>query len=87
LNMRFRVGQKVRIREDLETYKDYDNVGFVSGMMNFKGKITRIVKDVTDDWTPEAKKRVFELDVDNGSFSWSELMLIPISFKRIEMTL
>ena len=44
--MKYKVGDKVRVREDLEVYKLYGREAFTSEMVPLKGKIVTISKVV-----------------------------------------
>ena len=41
-NMKYKIGDKVRVREDLIEYERYEEVLFVPSMSSFKGKIVTI---------------------------------------------
>ena len=63
--MKYKVGDKVKIREDLnEDIKCYSSV--VKPMLEYKGKIAEIIY-VYDD-------RAYGLDIDNGLYSWNDEM-------------
>ena len=51
--MKYKVGDKVKIREDLQTNKDYNNCTCVEEMEEYKGAIAIITKcfntDIDDD--------------------------------------
>lgn len=65
----FKVGDKVRIREDLIPNTRYGKVWFVIDMIDCLGKEATII-DIDLD--------CLYLDIDNSSYSWSEEMLIQI---------
>lgn len=65
----FKVGDKVRIREDLEAGKVYGGVNFISLMREFLGKEVTIT-DVSYGGN-------FLLDIDEDRFFWSTEMFEP----------
>lgn len=72
-NMRFKVGDKVRIREDLVPGVFYGNCSFSKEMCVYKNKEATIKKNYNEDiWT------VCELDIDDGAYCWSDVMLEPV---------
>lgn len=64
--MKFKVGDKVMVREDLEVNKFYSNSTFVDGMEKFKGMIATIISLSLD---------CYVLDIDGACFYWGETML------------
>lgn len=68
--MGFKVGDKVKVREDLIEGKTYGSDMFVDTMNKFKGRVVTI-KEVTATCYGN-KYRIKE-----GGYSWSELMLRP----------
>lgn len=62
----FKVGDKVKIRKDLEEDKVYGGVDFVYNMYAFLGKEATIT-DIDDDGH-------FSLDIDNDDYYWSAEM-------------
>ena len=70
--MKFKKGQKVLIRKDLEASKQYDNCTVTIAMKQYKGQIAII--------TRTKKYGIFEryeLNIDGGRWSWASEMLIP----------
>ena len=61
--MKFKVGDKVRIKKDLDSRKRYE-ISVVSEMEAYKGKIAEIVR-VRDD-------NSCALDIDTGRWFWSD---------------
>ena len=61
--MKFKVGDKVRIKKDLDSRKRYE-ISVVSEMEAYKGKIAEIVR-VRDD-------NSCVLDIDKGRWFWSD---------------
>lgn len=75
--MKFKVGDKVRVREDLEVGKYYDNCLFTQSMWVNKGDIFKIK---TVNYV--LKKYEYELECD--SYIYSEKMLEPVEKKNPE---
>ena len=63
--MKYKVGDKVRVREDLETDNWYGKEIFVSGMTWLKGKIVTISKVLYDK---------YEIEEDNKIWNWTDEM-------------
>ena len=76
--MRFKVGDKVRIREDLIVGKDYGNETFIDKMNQYKGQVG-IIKNITIN----EKGIKYQLLINNNQESfdwfWSDEMLEPYS--------
>lgn len=69
--MRYKVGDKVRVRKDLVVDKNYDGYAFVSSMEEFEGKIVTIESVDGDHYHIEEDKFEFK-------FGWVDEMLEPI---------
>ena len=67
--MKFKVGDKVRIREDLEVGKAYNDLEFEKYMQQYKGRTTVI----TEVWCD-----CYSLSEDNGEYGWTDEMLEPV---------
>ena len=67
--MKYKVGDKVRVREDLIAEKQYGKDFFVSEMNPFKGQIVtiKIVKDGG-----------YVIEEDSGEWYWTEEMFLPV---------
>ena len=62
--MKYQVGDKVKIREDLVAHNYYGNVFFVEEMNEYKGKIAIITNEDYDNR--------YSIDIDkNNEFTWS----------------
>lgn len=77
--MRYRVGDLVRVRKDLNPGNDYpyegetnDRLFFNPSMKKFRGKIGRITK-VTDDELDE-----YLISIDDGVWYYNNAMLMPV---------
>jgi hypothetical protein len=64
--MKYKVGDKVKIREDLIVDNDYGSDGFTEEMERYKGK-TATITDVYWD--------KYEIDIDDGNWCWTDEML------------
>lgn len=71
--MKFKVGDKVKIKKNLSC-KGYGASYFVSSMKKYKGKEAKITYVSPDDDT-------CQLDIDSGNWWWSEDMLEPYTSK------
>ena len=67
--MKYKVGDKVRIREDLEIGKAYNDLEFEKYMQQYKGRTTVI----TEIWC-----YCYSLSEDNGEYGWTDEMLEPV---------
>ena len=63
--MKYKVGDKVRVREDLAADNWYGNEIVVSGMTRFKGKIVTVSKVRYDK---------YEIEEDNKIWWWTDEM-------------
>lgn len=68
-NMKYKVGDKVRVRKDLVVYKKYGSDTFVSDMISFKGKQVTI-KKVNDE--------KYQIEEDDSMWNWTDEMLEPV---------
>ena len=64
--MKYKVGDKVKVREDLEVDKRYGTEEFIEEMEEYKGKIVTIDTVNEDD---------YYIEEDKQSWSWTEEML------------
>ena len=64
--MKYKIGDKVKIREDLIVDNDYGSDGFTEEMVEYKGK-TATITDVHYD--------KYDIDVDDGQWYWTDEML------------
>ena len=72
--MKYKVGDKVRVREDLKADNWYGNEIVVSGMTRLKGKIVTISKVRYDK---------YEIEEDNKIWWWTDEMFLPITKYKI----
>lgn len=64
----YKVGDKVKIREDLEIDERYNELFFVKDMEKYKGKIATITR-------VSPIQRSYDIDIDDGEWSWADDML------------
>ena len=67
--MKYKIGDKVRVREDLEVYKLYGREAFTSEMVPLKGKIVTISKVVG-----------YRCEIEEDLFKcwWTDEMFLPV---------
>jgi hypothetical protein len=66
--MKYKVGDRVCIREDLSAGQEYGGLLFGRSMAKYRGKTAKITE--VDGYT-------YNLDIDESGFWWSEAMLLP----------
>lgn len=76
--MKFKVGDKVRVREDLEVDKKYGNKDFIDLMEQYKGKIVTIAS---------IESNYYVIEEDNGTWAWTDEMLEPIEKESKNMNI
>jgi len=65
--MRYKVGDKVRIRSDLQISRRYGSYMFASGMDHYKGSVVTISKE-------QQSLYFYCIEEDEGSWIWAEEM-------------
>lgn len=70
--MKYRVGDKVRVRNDLETLQFYGDDFFTSSMERFKGQIVTIIG---------VGKNKYFIKEDESRCYWTEEMFEPVEYK------
>lgn len=75
--MKFKVGDKARVKKDLEGDKTYGVDSFVYGMEKYRGKIVTIIGVWNDG--------EYRIKEDNGDWFWTDEMLEPIEGKELEL--
>lgn len=68
--MKFKVGDKVKVRSNLHTSSNYGGFDFVESMVKHKGRIATVVFVSNDD-------ECYELDIDSRWHNWTDEMLEP----------
>ena len=74
--MKYKVGDKVRVREDLFAWKEYDGCYIVPSMIVFLRKTVTIHKVLED------LKR-YEIKEDNGAWNWTDDMFESLESKNL----
>lgn len=77
---KFKVGDKVRIRKDLNI-SVYYGVHIVQGMLPYKGEVATVTYVNSSPVLPD----IYELDIDNGHWSWSENTLEKLDFTKEDL--
>ena len=75
--MKFKVGDKVRVREDLEVDEDYGSFSFVKTMEERLGKVVTIF-----GINPHAE--AYDIAEDGAEAYWTDEMLEPVEDPLIE---
>lgn len=75
----YKVGDKVKIREDLEVDKRYNELFFVKDMEKYKGKIATITR-------LSPVQHSYDIDIDDGDWCWTDDMLKTCINNNIVMT-
>jgi hypothetical protein len=68
--MKYKVGDKVRIREDLITNKRYNGLSFIPSMEQYKGKVATITNIIFGDH--------YIIDLDDNDWCWADEMFEDI---------
>lgn len=74
--MKYKIGDKVKIREDLEIGKEYNDCTFIKNMEQYKGKIATIYYCYSDG--------SYDIDLDDGEWYWTDDMLEDVIEEAIE---
>lgn len=75
--MKYKVGDKVRVRSDLEVNKLYGDEFTVAGMEDLKGQIVTIKKITTFD--------NYKVNEDMAGLNWTDEMLLPVTFTKSDL--
>lgn len=76
--MKLKVGDKVRIKNDLREYNTYGKERFMPEMSEYKNKVAIINKAVVND--------KFIIDLDDGKWWWTEEMLDKLPEEENKMS-
>lgn len=68
--MKYKVGDKVRIREDLRIKEQYNDLTFVPDMVQYMGKVATITEIRFED--------VYGIDLDDCNWCWTDEMFEDI---------
>lgn len=79
---KFKVGDKVRIKEDLKAYFNYNGCYFASEMEKYEGKIAVIKFFSIKNGEKNANNYRYKLDIDDGYWWWSSSMLEKVEDKK-----
>lgn len=74
--MKYKVGDKVRVRSDLEAGKGYGNDVFTKEMKEFKSKIVTIERVISDG---------YRIKEDYHKLSWTEEMFLLATFTKSDL--
>lgn len=69
--MKYKVGDKVRVRKDLKVRQNYGDCCFVEGMKNYRGRTVEIAEAFNASGNYQIKE-------DECSFYWAEEMFEPV---------
>lgn len=72
--MKYKVGDKVKIREDLEIDRRYNKCLFIEDMEKYKGKIATITRVTTTRHDNFGKISDYDIDIDDGDWCWTDDM-------------
>lgn len=70
----YKVGDKVKIREDLEIDRRYNKCLFIEDMEKYKGKIATITRVTTTQHDNFGKISDYDIDIDDGDWCWTDDM-------------
>lgn len=74
--MKYKVGDRVRIREDLQPNVEYEGYYFVPDMGDFKGEIATVIKVCGDG---------YRINEDGGDWKWTDKMFEPVEFTKADL--
>lgn len=74
--MKYKVGDRVRIREDLQPNVEYEGYYFVPDMGDFKGEIATVIKVCGDG---------YRINEDGGDWKWTDKMFEPVEFTKKDL--
>ena len=74
--MKYKVGDRVRIREDLQPNVEYEGYYFVPDMGDFKGEIATVIKVCGDG---------YRINKDGGDWKWTDKMFEPVEFTKADL--
>lgn len=74
--MKYKVGDRVRIREDLQPNVEYEGDYFIPDMGDFKGEIATVIKVYGDG---------YRINEDGGDWKWTDKMFEPVEFTKADL--
>lgn len=75
--MKYKIGDIVKIKENLKVDEYYGDETFVYDMRGYRGRQAKITHIYTHG---------YDLDIDDGKWFWTDDMLEPVSYKKYEVT-
>lgn len=76
--MKYKVGDKVRVKKNLLSDTSYGKHTFISEMERFRGENATIT---------QADNDTYQIDIDNAEWYWSGEMLEPVEFTKADLKL
>ncbi|MGN1340513.1 MAG: hypothetical protein ACI4WS_09490 [Oscillospiraceae bacterium] len=77
---KYKIGDKVRVRKDLEARKIYGTNGFSKSMEKYRGKVVTIF-----GFNPFCT-REYKIREDDGDWNWTDEMFEPVQNEEITIT-
>ena len=77
---RYRPGDRVMVRDDLDIGEYYNDIGVTKGMLEFRGKEVTISVRLERD---SKNKHCYHIDEENG-WLWTDDMFCEISYEDID---
>ena len=74
--MKYKVGDKVKIREDLKINNEYDNMYFNSEMSKHRGQIATIKRADLDN--------TYKINLDDGDYWWTDAMFEDVEEEELK---
>lgn len=74
--MKYKVGDRVRIREDLQPNVEYEGYYFVPDMGDFKGEIATVINVYGDG---------YRINEDGGDWKWTDKMFELVEFTKKDL--
>lgn len=74
--MKYKVGDKVRVKKNLLSDTSYGKHTFISEMERFRGENATITQAYND---------TYQIDIDNAEWYWSGEMLEPVEFTKADL--